>query len=113
MSKNPPPISGHLRLKYSARSDHTTDLGRGNSQQNRRIDVHSSPSPDGGESRSADANGNGVVDAADYVHWRNHQAEVPDAMSLPQTAIPEPRAIELWLLAIAVQLAFGRKRLGL
>jgi hypothetical protein len=45
----------------------------------------------------ADANGDGIVDAGDYVVWRNNFATVGNAAS---TAIPEPHAATLGLLAV-------------
>jgi hypothetical protein len=60
----------------------------------------------------ADGNGNGVVDAADYVLWRKHLGETGPSGSegTRQATVPEPAS--LFLLAVGVCLVTTHRRAG-
>jgi len=68
----------------------------------------------GSSNPEADGNNDNVVNAADYVIWRDHlgQSAGSGAGSVTGTAVPEPAAGLLWLLAIGAMLLRGRRSIA-
>ena len=58
---------------------------------------------------NADGNGNGIVDAADYVVWRDSISAAPPAAALIlSAAVPEPAAVGMMLVAMVPLMTMRR-----